>query len=201
MGVTLHLGFIDNFPSATEHDGKSFFDEIISASYPNYLNHDIFLSKDEQELLYPDYENPDNSLDQYRHINPARLKDIFEKVQEHLKTHHDQYPLVHTIYDDVKKKLGSSISQDFRYKGYKCHLDGYHNNKEHREEIRVYRHNNGWETFEWIKVDSTITLEGKTFFIETENKYEQYNGILKELTKICEQAVKTDKKLLWVFSN
>lgn len=201
MSLTLHLGPDDDFPSDTEHCGKSFFDEIISATYPDYFRHDNFLSEEEQILFFPDYDKFDNSLDHYRRIDPIRLMEVFKKVLEHLKSHHAQYPLVHMIYVDKINMIGGSISDDFQYKGYTCHLDGYHNDYNHRQEIRVRRLNNGWETFELIKADPIITLDGKTFYIETENKYEQYKGILEELIDICEQAIKTNKKLLWIFSN
>ncbi|WP_139959996.1 hypothetical protein [Flavicella sediminum] len=201
MGVTLHLGIADEFPSDTKHGGKSFFNEIITATYPDYFKHDRFLNKEEQRLLYPDYDQFDNSLDNFRHINPMKLKDIFVKVLKHLKSHYDQYPLVHWIFENEQKRIGKGTSDDFQYKGYKCHLDGFHNDNNHRQEIQVRRLKNGWETFEWIKADPIINLNGRTFYIKTENKFEQNRDILEELIVICDEAIKADKNLLWIFSN
>ena len=201
MGVTLHLGLADDFPSGTEHDAKSFFSEIISTVYPDYFNHDNFLTKEEQNLLYPDYGEFDDSLEHYRNIDPKRLGNVFGKVLKHLKSHNAEYPLVHMIYENENKQLGSGTSNDFQYKGYKCYLDGYHNDNNHREEIRVCRFDNGWETLEWINADPKIAMGDFTFYIETENKYEQYQAILEELIDICDQAICVDKKLLWIYSN
>lgn len=205
MGLLLDLSFEDNSERiANEYIGidTSFMDEIISPIYPDsFLKHDKFLSKEEQELLYPDYEE---SSYNHRQINPFSLKRIFEKILEHLKNHHNEFPLVHMIRmkgSKSFKSLGGSTSDDFEYNRYKCHLDGYHNDYTHRHELCLARFNNGWETIGWIKADPTINFAGNTFYISTKNKFEQYKDILEELINICEQAIKTDKKLSWTFSN
>ena len=204
MSLILFLEFSDGSPSVTrtyQGPDKSLMSEILSPSYPDYFRLDNFLSEEEQELLHPDYDSGRTSINDYRHIDPSSLKQVFEKVFDYLKNHHDEFPLVHMVEERDRESLGGSSSDDFEYKGFKCLLDGYHNDYEHRHQLRLAQFNNGWETIDWIKADPTISLGSRTFYISTANKFECYKDILEELINICEDAIKAEKKLVWTFKN
>lgn len=196
MGATISLGFIDSDYGGPTLDSKSFFKEILTASYPDYLNHEDFLTSKEQELLYPDYNEYDSN-DKYRHIEPAVLKNVFVKVYNYLQNNYDKLPLTHMISED--KRLYSSTSNHFNYKNQECYLDGFHHDFKHRDELCLIclRDN----TVEWIKASNKILIEDKVFYIETRNKFQQFKDILQELIEICDEGIKLNKKLIWAFSN
>ena len=196
MSLTLHLGPDNGIPKDTAHTGKSFFDEILSPSYPDYFKLDEFLSKDEQSLLEPQYMDPPHPHSAYRSCDPFQLKAVFVRVFEHLRTNCDKYPLVHTIWHDANRRLGSGSSERFQYKGYSCWLEGYHNEAAHRQYLRVC----GMESVEWVRAAPMVGLDGMTFHVDTKNKFEQYRDILNELIEKCDQAIKAGQRVLWLFS-
>jgi hypothetical protein len=197
MSLTLHLGPEGEIPSDTKHCGKSFFNEILSPSYPDYFKLDEFLSVDEQALLEPQYMDPPQPRGAYRSTDPHELKAVFARVLEHLRTNCDRYPLVHTIWDDVNKRSGGGTSDVFQYKGCMCYLDGYHNEASHRQDLLVC----GMDADEWVRAAPTVVLGGMIFHVDTQNKFEQYRDILKELIEKCDQAIRAGQRVLWLFSN
>ncbi|MFA7379963.1 MAG: hypothetical protein WC150_05840 [Bacteroidia bacterium] len=199
MGVTLHLGFDDSVASDTKHCGKSFMSEIISPSYPDYFNLDDFLTPEEQLLLYPDYNQYDDKVDKYRHIDPLTLKDVFKKVYDYLQKYQNNFPLTHLISENDKNY--SSSSDRFNYKGHECYIDGFHHDYNHRHELCLTYWQNGWKPLEWIKASNKVIVGDKTYYVQTKNKFEQYKDILQELIDICEEGIKANRRLIWVFSN
>jgi hypothetical protein len=200
MSLTLHLGPDVDFPSCTEHTGKSFFDEIISAIHPDYFKHDEFLSMEEQALLYPDYREGNEPLDAFESRDPAELCAVFGKVLQNLKLNQSRYPWVHTIWTDASMRMGSSTSARFEYREQECYLDGYHNDNAHQHELLIYRLRDGWEPFEWVKAAPRVVLDGIEFYVTSESKYAQYKDILDELMAKCESAERLNVRVLWLFA-
>ncbi len=94
MGATLHLGFDDTFPGPTKHSNNSFFYEIVSGGLHSELfNLDNFLNEEEKTILYPDYDTFQDTLDNYRRIDPKKLQDIFIKTYVYLKDNSNKIPL------------------------------------------------------------------------------------------------------------
>jgi|688.fasta_scaffold05157_15 hypothetical protein len=200
MGVSLHLGPDIEFPSETEHTGKSFFDEIISAIYPDYFKHEEFLNSEEQALLHPDYREGSEPLDAFESRDPAALRAVFGKVLENLKLNESRYPWVHTIWTDASMRMGSSTSDRFKYNEQECYIDGYHNNNAHQHELLIYRLREGWEPFEWVKAAPLVVLDGIEFYVSSKSKYAQYKDILEELIAKCESAERSNLRVLWLFA-
>jgi hypothetical protein len=101
----------------------------------------------------------------------------------------------------VDNKSYSSSSGRFIYKDFECSLDGFHNDFNHRNELCLTCLNDEWKSLEWIKVSSKVILDDKVYFIQTRNKFEQNKDILQELIDICDEGIKNNRKLFWVFSN
>ena len=105
------------------------------------------------------------------------------------------------IFTDASKRMGSSTSDRFQYKGQECYLDGYHNDNEHQHDLLVHRLRDGWEPFEWIKADPRVVLDGIEFHVRSESKYDQHKDLLLELIAKCESAEQSNVRVVWLFSN
>jgi hypothetical protein len=198
MGVSISLTPVDEIPKGTEQCGKAFYEEIISAVYPDYLKHEEFLSEEEINELSPEY---DDGKSTFRPRDPLALKNVLVKVSSFLHEQHDRFQLVHWIFETQDKTSGSTRSKEFEYKGFRCYLNGSHEDINHRQEMQLYRWKNGWEFFEWVEAKLETALDSHKFYITTENKHERFRANLTELIEICDQAILANKKLIWTFSN
>ncbi len=196
MSVSIYFGFKNSDEFVSVNAGRNFLEEILGAKYPDYFNLDAFLTNEEQKLLFPDYDENEYSR---RHIDPAKLKDVFVKVYDYLKVNHDNFPLTHYITDEKNKYLYDK-TDIFDYKGYKCYLDASHQNLNHREELCLFYWQEEWKVLEWIKVSKKLIVGNNVYYIETQNKFDQFKYILEELIKVCDDGIKNNKKLLWLFS-
>lgn len=198
MGVSISLSPVDEIPKGTEQCGKAFYEEIISAVYPEYLKHEEFLSEEEIEELSPEY---DDGKITFRSRDPLALKNVLVKVSRYLQEQHDRFPLTHWIFETQDMISGSTRSKEFEYKGFSCYLDGAHDDINHRKEMQLFRWRNGWESFEWVEAKPETAIDSHKFYITTENKHERFKANLSELIGICDQAIDMNKKLIWTFSN
>ena len=199
MGVVLHLGPDDSSPCGTTYCNKSFFAEIVTGGEPGFFNLDNIFTEEEKKLLYPDYHLNTDNLNKYRHFNARQLKDIFVKIFNHLKENSDKMPLTHLISDNNGKTYSSS-SDRFEYNGEQCYLYGFHNDLEHRDELEIKPAADTFSVAGWIKAMDKLLLGEKEFVILTRTKFEQYKDNLQELIGICDNAIESNKKLLWLFS-
>ena len=199
MGATLHLGIDNEFPSDGDYDGKAFYGEIFG-EYPGYFKLKDCLTNEEADLIHPSVDDGTDSLEGYKRFDPSVLKSIFLKIFKHLKENTEKFPVVHMIHQKGDKQLGTSTSENFLFKGYKCYLDGYHNDAEHRSELLLNIWKGDDQLQEWIPIESTITLENQTFKVRSQTKFEQFRNNLEELIGVCDDAISSNEKLLWIVS-
>lgn len=195
MGILFDLSFDSG---ASEHFGmgRSFFKEIISG-HSEWFNIDYVLAKEEQRVLYPDYDSGQEER-VFSQREPYELKAALVKVYNFLRQNEQRLPLIHWIRGTGGE---SNTSEHFLYDGYESYLNGFHHNLAHRDELELCSLHEGIVQRTWIKVSETVTVDGQKFHVRSETKFQQYREFLEDLMRVCDEAVTAGKKVEWSFSN
>lgn len=180
--------------------GKRFKNFIILEFSEDIIPHSTFLSEEEINSLIPDFDLDHESTITLR--DPNILIGCFIKIKNFLSLNKNNLPVSHWIQETTLSWRGTS--ENFKFNGQNCYLEGLHNLPEKRDYIKLtwtVFENNAWiEYFDWIVSKPVINIGDSTFKIRTEDWYEEFSPTLDILISFCQESINNDERLYWTVS-
>lgn len=136
-----------------------------------------------------------------RERSPEKLKNVLKKIQSQLIEKSSEFPLVHSVFKSKELKEETSFVTIDNVEAYiEGNLYYYDNYDSVRNKIHIKSYHDNYEKIDfYIDVKPEIKINNITYFTKSITKADQFESEFNACFNFLEQAIKTNKKVLWEF--
>lgn len=197
MGAQINISLVsDKFDKEglAPFIGRDFVYEIVKGGLWNKRS--PFLTLEEAKLLEaPLYNYFDD--DSVKPLDPLDLIAVLNKVSRYLKS--NEKLLAYEVELDFEKMQSEGLDTDLWVNGVRCWVKGDEVYTPETGVVNIVNLPGNDDVDIWVEVKDAIEVDGKTYYLRTESRYDRYSDLLQRIIDFCNYAISKNEKVYWLY--